>query len=63
MRTLAWSLPADIATSDIAFVSLWTLVAALVISAIGLVALRLLAGRSIRVMVTGVVLVLSLIHI
>ena len=57
MKVLAWSLPADIATSDLGFISLWTLVSALVTSAIGLVTLRLLAGRSIRVMVTGVVLV------
>ena len=54
---LAWSLPAGIATSDISFISLWTLVSALVISTIGLVTLKLLAGRSVRVMVTGVVLV------
>jgi signal transduction histidine kinase len=54
---LAWSWPAGIATSDIGFISLWTLVSALVISVIGLVTLRLLAGRSVRVMVTGVVLV------
>ena len=44
-------------TSDISFISLWTLVSALVISAIGLVTLKLLAARSVRVMVTGVVLV------
>ena len=54
---LAWSLPAGIATSDISFISLWTLVSALIISTIGLVTLKLLAGRSVRVMVTGVVLV------
>ena len=54
---LAWSLPAGIATSDLRFISLWTLVSALVISLIGVVALRLLAGRSVRVMVSGVVLV------
>jgi signal transduction histidine kinase len=54
---LAISWPAGIATSDIAFVSFWTLVAALVISAIGIVTLRLVGARSIRVMVTGIVLV------
>jgi signal transduction histidine kinase len=54
---LAWSWPAGIATSDIGFISLWTLVSALVISLIGVVALRRLGGRSVRVMVTGVVLV------
>ena len=46
-----------IAASDLAFISLWTLVTALIISAIGIVALRLLAGRSIRVMIAVVVLV------
>jgi len=54
---LAWSWPAGIATSDIGFISLWTLVSALVITAIGVVTLRLLAARSVRVMVAGVVLV------
>jgi signal transduction histidine kinase len=54
---LAWSWPAGIATSDIAFVTLWTAACALVISVAGIIALRLLAGRSIRVMVAGVVLV------
>src|ERR1700678_4080736 len=54
---LAWGLPAGIVASDIEFISLWTLVAALVISAAGIVALRLLARRSIQVMVAGVVLV------
>jgi signal transduction histidine kinase len=57
VSALAGSLPADIATSDLAFISLWTLVSALVISAIGIVTLRLLAGRSVRVMITVVVLV------
>ena len=54
---LAWGLPAGIGASDLEFISLWTLVAALVISAAGIVALRLLARRSIQVMVAGVVLV------
>jgi signal transduction histidine kinase len=54
---LAWSLPAGIATSDIRFISLSTLVAALIISAVGVVALRVMAGRSVRVMVAGIVLV------
>ena len=54
---VAWGLPAGIVASDIEFISLWTLVAALVISAAGIVALRLLARRSIQVMVAGVVLV------
>ena len=40
---LAWSLPANIATSDIEFISLWTLVSALVISVVGIVTLKLLA--------------------
>jgi signal transduction histidine kinase len=54
---LAWNWPAGIATSDIGFISFWTLVFALIISVAGVVTLRLLAGRSVRVMVTGVVLV------
>jgi signal transduction histidine kinase len=54
---LAWGLPAGIASSDVIFISEWTLVSALVISAIGIITLKLLAGRSVRVMVTGVVLV------
>jgi signal transduction histidine kinase len=54
---LAWSWPAGIATSDIEFISFWTLVSALVISLIGLLVLRRLAGRSIRVLVAGIVLV------
>jgi signal transduction histidine kinase len=54
---LAFSLPADIATSDVGFISFWTAVSALAICATGIVTLRLLAGRSVRVMVTGVVLV------
>jgi signal transduction histidine kinase len=60
VRVLALSLPAGIATSDLAFISLWTLVSALVISAIAIVVLRLLAGRSVRVMVAGVVLACTL---
>lgn len=54
---LAWSLPAGIATSDLGFVSFWTLVSALVISVVGVAVLRLLAARSVRVMVAAVVLV------
>ena len=54
---LAWSLPAGIATSDIGFISFWTLVSALIIGVIGIVTLKLLAGRSVQVMVAGVVLV------
>ena len=54
---LAWSWPAGIATSDISFISFWTLVCALVVSLIGVLVLRRLAGRSIRVLVTGIVLV------
>ena len=54
---LAISWPAGIATPDIGFISLWTLVAALGISAVGIITLRLYAARSIRVMVTGIVLV------
>jgi signal transduction histidine kinase len=54
---LAWSWPAGIATPDIGFISFWTLVCALVVSLIGVLVLRRLAGRSIRVLVIGIVLV------
>jgi signal transduction histidine kinase len=54
---LAITWPAGIATTDIGFISLWTLLAALVISLIGVLTLRRLAARSVRVMVTGIVLV------
>jgi signal transduction histidine kinase len=54
---LAWSLPAGIAGSDVGFISFWTLVSAVIISIVGVITLRVLAGRSVRVMVTGVVLV------
>jgi signal transduction histidine kinase len=54
---LAWSWPAGIATSDIGFISFWTLVCALVVSLIGVLVLRRLAGHSVRVLVTGIVLV------
>jgi signal transduction histidine kinase len=57
VRDLAWRLPAGIAGSDIGFISFWTLVSAVIISIIGVIALRLLAARSVRFMVTGVVLV------
>ncbi len=57
---LAMGLPAGIAGSDLGYVSFWTLVFALVISLIGIIALRLLARRSVRVMVTGVVLASAL---
>jgi signal transduction histidine kinase len=54
---LAWGWPAGIATSDVGFISVATLVSALVISAIGVIVLKVLADRSVRVMVNGVVLV------
>jgi len=54
---LAWSLPAGIATTDIGFISFWTLVSAVVIGLIGVITLRVMAARSVRFMVTGVVLV------
>jgi signal transduction histidine kinase len=50
------SLFAGIARSDLEFVSVLTLVFALVISVIGMVALRALAARSVAVMVTIIVL-------
>jgi signal transduction histidine kinase len=48
------------ATSDVGFISFYTLLAAVGISVAGVVALRLLASRSMRVMITGVVLVCTL---
>ncbi len=57
MSTASIPAAAGIGASDIAFVTLWTLVAAVVISVLGIITLRLLARRSIRVMVAGVVLV------
>ena len=59
---LAWSLPAGIAKGDIGFISFWTTVAALVIGTIGVITLRMMAGRSVRFMVTGVVLAVSYTH-
>ena len=58
MRTLAGgdlSLPADIQWSDLGFISQWVLVIALIITLIGIVVLRQVAGRSIALMVTVVV--------
>src|SRR5581483_7659298 len=46
--------------SDVEFILEWTLVSALVITVLGVVVLRLLATRSVRVMVLGVVLVSAL---
>jgi len=48
---------AGIGTQDVEFISTWTLISAVVVTVIGVVALRLLAGHSVRVMVIGVVLV------
>ena len=58
VRALAWSLPADIATSDLAFISLWTLVSALVIDArSGSSRCGCWPARSVGLMITVVVLV------
>jgi signal transduction histidine kinase len=51
------SLPADIQWSDLGFISQWVLVIALIITLVGIVVLRQLAGRSIALMVTVVVAV------
>ncbi len=48
-------LPFGIQVSDLEYIALWTFVAALVISAIGIVLLRLLASRSMSLMITVVV--------
>jgi len=48
-------LPFDIQVSDLEYIALWTFVAALVISAIGIMLLRLLASRSMSLMITIVV--------
>jgi signal transduction histidine kinase len=48
-------LPFDIQVSDLEYIAMWTLAAAVVIGAIGIVCLRLLAARSLGLMVTIVV--------
>ena len=48
-------LPFGIQVSDLEYIALWTLVAAVVISVIGIVLLRLLAARSTSLMITVVV--------
>jgi len=48
-------LPFGIQVSDLEYIALWTFVAALVISAIGIVLLRLLASRSMSLMIIVVV--------
>jgi len=55
---LAW--PAGIETSDVEFVTVWTVVSAVAITVAGVITLRLLARHSVRVMVLGVVLVSAL---
>jgi len=53
----AVSLPAGMQWSDLQFVSEWTLGAAVVVTCLGILALRLLAARSVGVMVLVVVIV------
>jgi signal transduction histidine kinase len=48
-------LPFGIQVGDVEYIALWTFVAALIISAIGIVLLRLLASRSMSLMITIVV--------
>ena len=48
-------LPFGIQVSDLVYIAMWTLVAAVVISAIGIVFLRLMAARSLGLMITIVV--------
>jgi signal transduction histidine kinase len=48
-------LPFGIQVSDLEYIAMWTLVAAVVISAIGIVFLRLMAARSLGLMITIVV--------
>ena len=58
MTTLAdgaFVLPFGIQVSDLVYIALWTLVAAVVISAIGIGFLRLFADRSLSLMITIVV--------
>jgi signal transduction histidine kinase len=58
VRDLAFSwLPNGIASSDVGFISFWTLVSAVIITIIGVATLRVLASHSVRLMVTGVILV------
>ena len=49
-------LPFGIQVSDLEYIAVWTLVAAVVISAIGIVILRLMAARSLALMITIVVI-------
>jgi signal transduction histidine kinase len=51
------TLPAGIQWSDIAFISEWVLVFALIVTAIGIAVLKVLAARSISMMITVVVAV------
>jgi signal transduction histidine kinase len=60
MSALAFSLPADIQTSDVGYITFWTAVFAVPITVVGVLTLRLLAKHSVRVMVLGVVLVSAL---
>jgi len=48
-------LPFGIQVSDLEYIAMWTLVAAVVIGAIGIVFLRLMAARSLGLMITIVV--------
>ncbi len=48
-------LPFGIQVSDLEYIAMWTLVAAVVIGAVGIVCLRLLAARSLSLMITIVV--------
>jgi signal transduction histidine kinase len=57
VRALAISLPADIQVPDLEYISITTLLAALLICGIGIVTLRVFAERSVAVLVTVVVVV------
>jgi signal transduction histidine kinase len=54
------ALPYDIQPGDVEFILQWTLIAGAAITALGILTLRLLARRSVRVMVLAVILVSGL---
>jgi signal transduction histidine kinase len=58
---LALGLPADIAGSDVGYIAFYTAVYAVPITVVGVLALRMFARRSLRVMILGVILVSALV--
>ena len=60
MRPLAFTLPAGIAPSDLAFISQYVAIIAVIFAVIGILLLKRFAGRSVGFMVAIVVAVCSL---